>query len=1321
MIKKKKILSLIILIIPLLLVIVGFSAWIISTTHKIAPSYTPNHTLADYFVENDVTTYNTQAQYPEIESEMSSKDSFNEENFVNSLYFSYAEVDKDNKFVGDGTYTEGKPTNAGRYSIKIAFTKEELNKEYSDDLGDASEGYCYCDYLTINKATPVINETVSINYPADKSYLTSASYTNTPSDGLSYSGSFLHVENNNTKIEGSIAYSDTRQSLVVGTYDYQYTFTPNDTDNFEIVTGNVSITTYAIVKFQEIKPKIYVNDKQTALSTQMDIAHNTSFSNITTPSLTTSFMGYDDVSKPNTFGWSTTNNTFTSANSSLITSDTTFYYIHTPIVYTITYNLNGGGWNSITGMATYTIEMETDYTLPTASKTGYDFLGWDENGVTYSKVGRSTYGNRIFKALFKKPIRVTLNAASFEYDGSPHGLTATTDIALPSGVNLQYSNNSYTNAGTYTPSVDIALNDEYYMHPDSQKSATLTITKQPISLYTTDISVVYNASKRTWALMQPLIDEQLEFTTKSGTKTIDELRISTDPVSALTVGMNNGIYGYGNNTSYTTTSNVVGSTYLATVSINCNNYQLTGSASFIVRYKTVLVGSTYKTIEEALTDGLTDYITFAGDSTGESTYVLTSFTKIANVYASTSFSLTNRIMYIPYSSTASEYTGDGYSLKEFESNETMSGYVYSALNIPNGITLNVTGSSAKLFVTALVGFKQPNTTHACTRGVIMNDGTINLTDSATLKAYGFIKKSSNTSTGIVNVSDKANIYEGMKTYDWPGGNTAQTIYKTVLPLNAWTFHNISCDVELNVGATYRGFIYAAMSGSPIYKEFIVISSSSSDNCIFVIKEGKAVKKTKNSKATPSDTNLYTIIGSNQIAGQKDEFIMYGALEDAIFNISITTGVSLATSKTVPCPFGFGDIILESGSNVTIKNSSFLFLPGTKLEIMENATLNIDSGVQLSFETKEHMEGVTGNNYTFRTYCVDKESSKMLVSGTLNIISGGVGGKIEPGKEGVNISLSNNGTTTFYSLSNAHGATQSGSTYCAYKVSSFPASGYIVTSETESTTTLTTFSKESYISIKNGNNYYWKGTVGNTSVGGSFTTNGVSVKGCLVKGTLITMADGTKKAVEFIEKGDLVIVFNHETGKYETAEVLFNDTEEIADYNVVNLSFSNGSLVKVVDEHGFFDLDLMKYVYIDEYNYSNYIGHRFVSSTYVNGEVVNGVVTLDNVTVTTEYVKIYSPVTKYHLNYITEDILSMPGGISGIFNIFEYDESLKYNEELMNQDIEQYGLFTYEDFKDLVSYEVYASFPTQYFKIAIAKGILTWEDLYYYIERYADKV
>ncbi len=224
--------------------------------------------------------------------------------------------------------------------------------------------------------------------------------------------------------------------------------------------------------------------------------------------------------------------------------------------------------------------------------------------------------------------------------------------------------------------------------------------------------------------------------------------------------------------------------------------------------------------------------------------------------------------------------------------------------------------------------------------------------------------------------------------------------------------------------------------------------------------------------------------------------------------------------------------------------------------------------------------------------------------------------------------------------------------------------------------------------------------------------------CVAEGTLITMADGSKKEVQFIESGDLLYVFNHETGQWDIAEVLFNDKEELNEFTVINLEFSNGSLIKVVSEHGFFDLELMKYVYITENNYHEFIDHRFVSGEYIDGNIETGIVTLNKAYITQETIRVYSPVTKYHLNYLTEDILSMPGGITGLFNIFEYDESLKYNEELMNIDIEKYGLFTYEDFEGLVSEDIYNSFPTQYFKVAIEKGILTWDQLYYYIDRYA---
>lgn len=224
----------------------------------------------------------------------------------------------------------------------------------------------------------------------------------------------------------------------------------------------------------------------------------------------------------------------------------------------------------------------------------------------------------------------------------------------------------------------------------------------------------------------------------------------------------------------------------------------------------------------------------------------------------------------------------------------------------------------------------------------------------------------------------------------------------------------------------------------------------------------------------------------------------------------------------------------------------------------------------------------------------------------------------------------------------------------------------------------------------------------------------SSSSCLIEGTLITTASGEKVPVESLKAGDELLVFNHETGKLDTAPVLFNDSESESEYEIINLEFSNGSKVKVISEHGFFDLSLMKYVYIDAYNYKDYIGHSFYSIDSFNNKVITK---LNRAYLTKECCKVYSPVTEYHLNYFTEDILSMPGGITGLFNIFDYNDDLKYNEETKNRDIEKYGLFTYDDFKDLVPLEIFNAFPTPYLKVAIGKGLLTWDDLYYYIERY----
>ncbi len=223
--------------------------------------------------------------------------------------------------------------------------------------------------------------------------------------------------------------------------------------------------------------------------------------------------------------------------------------------------------------------------------------------------------------------------------------------------------------------------------------------------------------------------------------------------------------------------------------------------------------------------------------------------------------------------------------------------------------------------------------------------------------------------------------------------------------------------------------------------------------------------------------------------------------------------------------------------------------------------------------------------------------------------------------------------------------------------------------------------------------------------------------CITADTLITLADGTQKRVDQLRGDELLLVWNLNTGKYDVAPIVFVDSDPETEYEIVHLYFSDGSDVKVIYEHGFFDLNLRKYVYIDAYNYAEFIGHEFVTQ----GDISNNSwkkATLTRVVIETERTKAYSPVTFEHLSYYTNGVLSMPGGISGLFNIFEVNtDTMSYDKEQMQKDIETYGLFSYDDFKDLIPEVAFDAFNGKWLKVAIGKGMLTWADIEYLAQRY----
>lgn len=228
--------------------------------------------------------------------------------------------------------------------------------------------------------------------------------------------------------------------------------------------------------------------------------------------------------------------------------------------------------------------------------------------------------------------------------------------------------------------------------------------------------------------------------------------------------------------------------------------------------------------------------------------------------------------------------------------------------------------------------------------------------------------------------------------------------------------------------------------------------------------------------------------------------------------------------------------------------------------------------------------------------------------------------------------------------------------------------------------------------------------------------------CVAEGSLITLADGTQKAVEDLTGDEQLLVWNMFTGTFDTAPILFIDSESRQEYEVIKLSFSDGTTVKVISEHAFWDFDLNKYVFLRA-DAARYIGHWFNKQTVnADGEKEWSKVQLVDVELTREITAAYSPVTYGHLCYYVNGMLSMPGATEGLINIFDVDgDTMKIDEDAFNKDIEKYGLFTYEEFAELlpISEEVFDAFGGQYLKVAIGKGLIDIDKLAELIARYAE--
>jgi hypothetical protein len=240
------------------------------------------------------------------------------------------------------------------------------------------------------------------------------------------------------------------------------------------------------------------------------------------------------------------------------------------------------------------------------------------------------------------------------------------------------------------------------------------------------------------------------------------------------------------------------------------------------------------------------------------------------------------------------------------------------------------------------------------------------------------------------------------------------------------------------------------------------------------------------------------------------------------------------------------------------------------------------------------------------------------------------------------------------------------------------------------------------------------TMGKTLSATTGTYTRSMASSCFASGTYILLSNGTKKTVEDLKTSDSILSYDFETGEFVSSQIAEITNHGSNLYSVLTLSFNDGTSIDIISNHGFFDATEMKFHDIDSDNYQTYLGHKFMAYDGQGGTVLK---TLVSGSITQKYTNAYSLTAAVTINAIAGDLVTITPPVTNWYNMFEVDEDFKWDPLQKESDIATYGLFTYDEVKDYIPYEIYIASNFRYFKVALGKGLVTLEEIQAFINWY----
>ena len=545
-----------------------------------------------------------------------------------------------------------------------------------------------------------------------------------------------------------------------------------------------------------------------------------------------------------------------------------------------------------------------------------------------------------------------------------------------------------------------------------------------------------------------------------------------------------------------------------------------------------------------------------------------------------------------------------------------------------------------------------------------------------------------TGAGTVTVENGGTLYQPMVIRDFKGGSFTAQVYAQIIEYKASS-------------GLSGGYVEIGAPISP-FNEIAFMNVESK----VTVKYGGNVKNYGNLHANSAvNSTIGHLIGSNSAAFiQLDEnaymefdydpstniidLHMYGGASTNSFEISIFfNGETLSCSSNdfifpISWMYNITLDVIGSGSATYNMSSRFKLMPGSKMTVASGATLNID---ELYVYDTSYSDGNTVStkypeNYSERdtTLTGALPNAELIVNGTLSadVLSGNVW---STNPNGAHVTA----TTASSSVKEASGNGSSNTSY-TFTLKFLFGNNTAETPNNKNVDYSTSNSK-------------WSGT---SSSGGG---------GCVTPETLVTLADGSQVMVKDLIGNELLLVWNHYTGKIDVAPVLdiIDHNGIVSDVIVTTLYFSDGSYLEMIGEHVFFDVDLNEYVTIAQSNWSDFVNHTFIK---LNGESLE-YITLINASDEIRTTTTYGILSSVHFNCFTNGILTSSTYTDRFLNAFEFEaDNMMYSEDIMQNDIDTYGLYTYEEFEGMITEDVFNAFHFDILKISVSKGIITWDEI-----------